>query len=194
MFFAVHDIADCLTQATGKTDWALCLAVLFAVAAAVFLRAAVCLFRAIGKGGNAAGRVWLVRVCSIGFGKSFCTVQRAVFDWLRKRTLQGAGLCPAALCPAVRYKKALCRALPVLCFCLLSACAKTSAVQYEVVTAAPPAILLEPFPLLPFDGQTNEDLLLYTLSLQENVRLCNERLHAIQKSIGKDRNSVGKRK
>lgn len=192
MFFAVHDIADCLTQATGKTDWALCLAVLFVVAVAVLLRAAVCLFRVIGKGGNTAGRVRLARVCSIGFGKRFCTVQRAVFDWLRKRTFHSAGLCPAASCPAL-WKQALCRALPVLCFCLLSACAKTPAVQYEVVTAAPPAVLLEPFPLLPFDGQTNEDLLLYTLSLQENVRLCNERLHAIQKSIS-NRNNEEKRK
>lgn len=186
MFFAVRDIADCLTQATGKMDWALCLAVLFAVAATVFLRAAVCLFRA-GKGGNTVARVRLVGVCSIGFGKRFCTVQRAVFDWLRKRDFQSAWLCPAASCPAVRRKKVLCRALPVLFFCLLSACAKTSAVQYEVVSAVPPAVLLEPFPLLPFDGQTNEDLLLYTLSLQENVRLCNERLHAIQKSIGKEK-------
>lgn len=65
----------------------------------------------------------------------------------------------------------------------LSACSKPYPVyETETVKIKPSPLFLEPFPLPPFTGTTNEDLLLYTLSLEQNMKLCNARLEAIKKS------------
>lgn len=66
----------------------------------------------------------------------------------------------------------------------LSACAKSYPVcETEIQYIKPPLPLLEPLPIPPFTGSSNEDLLLYTLTLEENLTLCNARLSAIKKSM-----------
>lgn len=75
-----------------------------------------------------------------------------------------------------------------LLFCIglfaLCACAKPYPVhETEIVQIKPPLSLLEPLPIPSFFGSTNEDLLLYTLTLEENLSLCNARLSAIKKSV-----------
>lgn len=75
----------------------------------------------------------------------------------------------------------------IITFCILfalSACAKPYPVhETEIVKITPSPLLLEAFPMPPFSGSTNEDLLLYTLSLEQNLSLCNARLSAIKKSV-----------
>lgn len=67
-----------------------------------------------------------------------------------------------------------------------SACSKSYPVyETEIVRVTPPAVLLEPLDLPSFAGTTNEDLLLYTLTLEQNLHLCNARLEAIKKSLEK---------
>lgn len=75
----------------------------------------------------------------------------------------------------------------LLCFVIvLSACAKSYPVyETEVIRITPPLSLLEPLPVPSFAGITNEDLLLYTLALEQNLHLCNARLEAIKKSLEK---------
>lgn len=75
----------------------------------------------------------------------------------------------------------------LLCVVLiLSACAKSYPVyETEVIRITPPMSLLEPLPVPFFAGSTNEDLLLYTLTLEQNIQLCNNRLESIKKSIEK---------
>lgn len=66
----------------------------------------------------------------------------------------------------------------------LSACAKSYPVcETEIQYIKPPLPLLEPLPVPPFIGTTNEDLLLYTFTLEENLSMCNARLSAIKKSM-----------
>lgn len=66
----------------------------------------------------------------------------------------------------------------------LSACAKAYPVyDTQIQTVKPPQFLLEPLPIPQFTGKTNEDLLLYTLTLEENLTLCNVRLSALKKSV-----------
>lgn len=66
----------------------------------------------------------------------------------------------------------------------LCACTKPCPVyETQIQTVKPPLPLLEPLPIPPFTGSTNEDLLLYTLMLEENLSLCNARLSAIKKSM-----------
>lgn len=66
----------------------------------------------------------------------------------------------------------------------LSACAKSYPVyETEIVKIKLPLPLLDPLPIPSFTGQTNEDLLLYTLILEQNLSLCNARLSAIKKSV-----------
>lgn len=73
----------------------------------------------------------------------------------------------------------LCTLLLALC-----ACAKSYPVhEAEIVQIKPPLSLLEPLPIPSFTGSSNEDLLLYTLTLEENLSLCNARLSAIKKSV-----------
>lgn len=69
-----------------------------------------------------------------------------------------------------------------LLFCFsLNACVKPYPVyETNIHEIKAPQFLLEPLPIPPFIGETNEDLLLYTLSLEENLSLCNARLHAIK--------------
>lgn len=65
----------------------------------------------------------------------------------------------------------------------LCACAKPCPVyETEIQYVKPPLPLLESLPIPPFTGSSNEDLLLYTLTLEENLTLCNARLEAIKKS------------
>lgn len=65
----------------------------------------------------------------------------------------------------------------------LCACAKPYPVyQTEIQTVRLPLSLLEPVAVPPFSGTSNEDLLLYTLMLEENLSLCNARLEAIKKA------------
>lgn len=65
----------------------------------------------------------------------------------------------------------------------LCSCAKPYPVyETEIIRINPPLSLLAPVPVPPFSGSTNEDLLLYTLILEENLSLCNARLSAIKKS------------
>lgn len=72
----------------------------------------------------------------------------------------------------------------LLGFSALSACGTSYPVyETQIQYIKPPLPLLEPLPLQPFTGSTNEDLLLYTLSLEENLSLCNAHLHAIKKSM-----------
>lgn len=69
---------------------------------------------------------------------------------------------------------------------LFMACSKSYPIHTaEVVRITPAPMLLELFPEPVFSGSTNEDLLLYTLSLEKNIRLCNARLEAIKKSTEK---------
>lgn len=66
----------------------------------------------------------------------------------------------------------------------LCACAKSYPVyETELQYIKPPLSLLEPLPIPVFTGSNNEDLLLYTLTLEENLSLCNARLSAIKKSL-----------
>lgn len=77
------------------------------------------------------------------------------------------------------YKALLTLGLVVLC-----ACGKSYPVyETQIQSIKPPLPLLEPLPLPPFTGTTNEDLLLYTLMLEENLSLYNARLSAIKKSV-----------
>lgn len=67
---------------------------------------------------------------------------------------------------------------------VLCSCAKPYPVhETEIVQIKPPLSLLEPLPVPSFSGSTNEDLLLYTLTLEENLTLCNARLSTIKKSV-----------
>lgn len=67
---------------------------------------------------------------------------------------------------------------------VLFACGKSYPVyETETVRIKPPLSLLEPVPVSPFTGSTNEDLLLYTLTLEENLNLCNTRLSVVKKSV-----------
>lgn len=68
-------------------------------------------------------------------------------------------------------------------FIILSACAKGPVYETEIVKIKPPLPLSDPLPIPSFTGQTNEDLLLYTLTLEQNLNLCNARLSAIKKSV-----------
>lgn len=69
---------------------------------------------------------------------------------------------------------------------VFSACAKSYPVyETETVRVMPPAMLLEPLHVPSFTGTTNEDLLLYTFTLEQNIQLCNVRLKSIKKSIEK---------
>lgn len=72
----------------------------------------------------------------------------------------------------------------ILCALLApSACAKSCPVyETELIRIKPPLSLLEPVSVPLFSGTTNEDLLLYTLTLEQNLSLCNARLNAIKKS------------
>lgn len=66
----------------------------------------------------------------------------------------------------------------------LCACGKPCPVyETKILTVKPPASLLEPIITPSFTGSSNEDLLLYTLTLEENLSLCNARLSAIKKSV-----------
>lgn len=74
--------------------------------------------------------------------------------------------------------------LPIFLF----ACAKPTVYTTETVKITPPEILLQevPIPALSAEaGQavTNEDLLLYTLNLEQSLHLCNARLNSIKKSM-----------
>lgn len=71
----------------------------------------------------------------------------------------------------------------ILAMFALSACAKYPVYETETVQIKPPFPLLEPVPVPSFAGSTNEDLLLYTLTLEQNLTLCNARLSAIKKSV-----------
>lgn len=66
----------------------------------------------------------------------------------------------------------------------LCACVKPYSVyETEIQTVKLPLPLLEPIIVPPFSGTSNEDLLLYTLTLEENITLCNARFEAIKKSM-----------
>lgn len=68
--------------------------------------------------------------------------------------------------------------------CALSACANPYPVyETKIEYVKPPLPLLEPVTVPPFAGHSNEDLLLYTLTLEESLYLCNARLDAIKKSV-----------
>lgn len=84
----------------------------------------------------------------------------------------------------IRSRKSFCFiALFAGCCLGLSACAKSYPVyETELVKIMPSPLLLDPFPVQPFTGSDNEDLLLYTLTLKQNLQLCNARLEAIKKS------------
>lgn len=84
----------------------------------------------------------------------------------------------------IRSRKSLCLLVLLAGLCLgLSACAKSYPIyETELVKITPPPSLLEPFPVPPFTGSDNEDLLLYTLTLKQNLQLCNARLEAIKKN------------
>lgn len=84
----------------------------------------------------------------------------------------------------IRSRKSLCLLL-LAGFCLgLSACANSYPIyETELVKITPPSSLLEPLPVPAFDGTDNEDLLLYSLTLKQNLQLCNARLEAIKKSV-----------
>ena len=102
----------------------------------------------------------------ITFIALFCSlVSEFVLEWIRTRRR----LCLLAVSGAL---------------CLgLSACAKSYPVyETELVRITPPAYLLEPLPVPPFTGSDNEDLLMYSLTLKQNLQLCNARLEAIKKS------------
>lgn len=75
-------------------------------------------------------------------------------------------------------KKAL-----VLFFFLLPACSQKIIHDTQIVTIKPANALLEPIHIEPFQGNTNEDLLLYMLTVEKNIHLCNAKLEAIKKSI-----------
>lgn len=80
--------------------------------------------------------------------------------------------------------KKICFFLPIV----LAACAKPPAYTAETVKITPPKILLQeiPMPSLQMEaGQkvTNQDLLFYTLNLEQSLTLCNAKLSAIQKSM-----------
>lgn len=76
------------------------------------------------------------------------------------------------------------KALLTLGLLVLCACTKTYPVyETQIKYVKPPLLLLEPLPLPSFTGTTNEDLLLYTLTLEKNLSLCNARLSAIKKSV-----------
>lgn len=69
-------------------------------------------------------------------------------------------------------------------FFILCACGKSHLVyKTDIQLVKAPQFLLEALPLPSFTGSTNEELLLYTLGLEENLSLCNARLHAIKKSM-----------
>lgn len=72
-----------------------------------------------------------------------------------------------------------------LCMLLaLCACAKSNPVhETEIVKITLSPLLLAPLSVPPFSGTTNEDLLLYTLTLEQNLNLCNARLAVIKKSM-----------
>ncbi len=73
----------------------------------------------------------------------------------------------------------------VLLFCLVS-CAKTPIYTTETVKQPVPEILLQEVPLPVMrtnQDATNEDLLLYTLELEQSLTLCNARLNVIKKSM-----------
>lgn len=73
-------------------------------------------------------------------------------------------------------------------FLLVFGCANSPAYTTEAVKIALPKILLQevPMPALSVEaGQTvtNQDLLFYTLNLEQSLTLCNAKLSAIQKSV-----------
>lgn len=96
----------------------------------------------------------------------FCSlVNELVLEWIRTRRR----LCLFAVSGA-------------LCLGMV-ACSKPYQVyETELVRITPPLLLLEPLPVPPFTGSDNEDLLLYSLTLRQNLQLCNARLEAIKKS------------
>lgn len=62
------------------------------------------------------------------------------------------------------------KALLTLGLLVLCACIKTYPVyETQIQSIKPPLLLLEPLPIPPFTGSSNEDLLLYTLMLEENL-------------------------
>lgn len=70
----------------------------------------------------------------------------------------------------------------------LLSCTKSPAYTTDIVKISPPEIFLQEvsMPALPIElGQavTNQDLLFYTLSLEQSLTLCNAKLSAIQKSM-----------
>lgn len=71
---------------------------------------------------------------------------------------------------------------------LVLGCAKHPVYTSQAVKITPPKLLLQeiPMPVLQVEsGQkvTNQDLLFYTLNLEQSLTLCNARLSAIQKSV-----------
>lgn len=70
----------------------------------------------------------------------------------------------------------------------LFACTKAPAYTTEAIKITPSKILLQPVPapVLQIEkGQpvTNQDLLFYTLNLEQSLILCNAKLNALQKSM-----------
>lgn len=88
----------------------------------------------------------------------------------------------------IRARRRFCLLIALGAFSLsMAACSKPYPVyETEIVTMAPPAYLLEPFQVPSFTGDTNEDLLLYTLNMRQNLQLCNARLEAVRKSVTED--------
>lgn len=76
----------------------------------------------------------------------------------------------------------------LFCFLLffLVSCAKTPTYTTETVKQPVPKILLQevPLPVMRINQDTtNEDLLLYTLELEQSLTLCNAWLNAIERSV-----------
>lgn len=59
-------------------------------------------------------------------------------------------------------------------------------VSHDTVVVSPAKSLLEPVPLEPFGGHTNEDLLEYVLLLSGKLELCNARIVSAKKMIDED--------
>lgn len=85
----------------------------------------------------------------------------------------------------IRTRRRLCLLAVSAALCLgMTACSKSYPVyETEFVRITPPAYLLEPLPVPLFTGSDNEDLLLYSLTLRQNLQLCNIRLEAVKKSV-----------
>lgn len=64
-------------------------------------------------------------------------------------------------------------------------------VSHDTVVVSPAKALLEPVPLEPFGGQTNEDLLEYVLLLSGKLELCNARILSAKKMIDEEEGNSG---